>query len=408
MRQGDGHAVRPARRRRRPRSASRCCRSRRSACRSSSRPWARPRARSRSRCARASRASCRSSSTTRATRSRAGAPLFQIDRAPFEIALAQARAQLEQDKARTEQTQREEARLKPLAAGSRHQPQGIRRRAFGGAARGGGAAAERREGARGRAQPVLHAGQRAGGGRHRPRRAFGRQADHDRCGGQPAHHDQPGQPDLGALQPVRIRSRQDAGRPARRAAARSKCSSSCPTARAIRARAGSTSRPPPIDTKLGTHAVARRVRQREGAAAARPVRARASSPPAQRDNVFLVPQIGGDADGEGVPRVRRRRRRQGRAARRCKMGDWVGSDWMVLSGLAAGDRVIVDNLLKVRPGAPVTPACAGSAAPARRRQGRGRRQARRRRRSSRSPCRNSSSSGRSSPGSSRSSSCSPD
>ena len=46
---------------------------------------------------------------------RAGAPLFQIDRAPFEIALAQARAQAEQDKARTEQTQREEERLKPLA-----------------------------------------------------------------------------------------------------------------------------------------------------------------------------------------------------------------------------------------------------------------------------------------------------
>ncbi len=46
---------------------------------------------------------------------RAGAPLFQIDRAPFEIALAQARAQAEQDKARTEQTQREEQRLKPLA-----------------------------------------------------------------------------------------------------------------------------------------------------------------------------------------------------------------------------------------------------------------------------------------------------
>ncbi len=45
----------------------------------------------------------------------AGSPLFQIDRAPFEIAVAQARAQLEQDKARTEQTQREEARLKPLA-----------------------------------------------------------------------------------------------------------------------------------------------------------------------------------------------------------------------------------------------------------------------------------------------------
>ena len=47
---------------------------------------------------------------------RAGAPLFQIDRAPFEIALAQARAQLKQDQAKVAWTQREEVRLKPLAA----------------------------------------------------------------------------------------------------------------------------------------------------------------------------------------------------------------------------------------------------------------------------------------------------
>ena len=123
---------------------------------------------------------------------------------------------LEQDKARTEQTQREEARLKPLAAGSRHQPQGIRRRALGGAARGGGAAAERRESARGRAQPFLHAGRRAGGGRDRPRGAFGRHADHHRLGRQPAHHHQPGQSDLGALQPRPVRSREDSGGPAGR------------------------------------------------------------------------------------------------------------------------------------------------------------------------------------------------
>jgi len=47
---------------------------------------------------------------------RAGAPLFQIDPAPFEIALAQARAQLAQESARNEQANRESARLKQLAA----------------------------------------------------------------------------------------------------------------------------------------------------------------------------------------------------------------------------------------------------------------------------------------------------
>lgn len=46
---------------------------------------------------------------------RAGAPMFTIDRAPFEIALAQARAALAQEQARVEQARREAARLKPLA-----------------------------------------------------------------------------------------------------------------------------------------------------------------------------------------------------------------------------------------------------------------------------------------------------
>ena len=51
------------------------------------------------------------------------------------------------------------------------------------------------------------------------------------------------------------------------------------------------------------------------------------------------------------------------ALRTIQMGDWVGSDWMVLSGLNPGDRVIVDNLLKVRPGAAVTPNAPSAAAP---------------------------------------------
>lgn len=34
-------------------------------------------------------------------------------------------------------------------------------------------------------------------------------------------------------------------------------------------------------------------------------------------------------------------------------GAWVGQQWTVLSGLQNGDQVIIDNLLKLRPGAPV-------------------------------------------------------
>lgn len=49
------------------------------------------------------------------------------------------------------------------------------------------------------------------------------------------------------------------------------------------------------------------------------------------------------------------------------VGDWSGADWVVESGLAAGDQVIVDGGIKTGPGAPVTvidpnaPAPAGAA-----------------------------------------------
>jgi len=38
-----------------------------------------------------------------------------------------------------------------------------------------------------------------------------------------------------------------------------------------------------------------------------------------------------------------------------KAGEWYGKDWVILGGLNAGDKVIVDNLIKLRPGAPVDP-----------------------------------------------------
>src|SRR6266480_1138544 len=45
---------------------------------------------------------------------------------------------------------------------------------------------------------------------------------------------------------------------------------------------------------------------------------------------------------------------EGKAAQRqIKVGSWVGDDWVVLDGLKAGDTVIVDNLLRLRPGTAV-------------------------------------------------------
>lgn len=37
------------------------------------------------------------------------------------------------------------------------------------------------------------------------------------------------------------------------------------------------------------------------------------------------------------------------------VGEWIGADWVIKSGLAEGDQVIVDNLIKLRPGAKVNP-----------------------------------------------------
>lgn len=48
-----------------------------------------------------------------------------------------------------------------------------------------------------------------------------------------------------------------------------------------------------------------------------------------------------------------------------QVGEWVGEDWVITGGLAAGDQVIVDGVLKLRPGAPVQPSAPGaSPAPA--------------------------------------------
>jgi membrane fusion protein (multidrug efflux system) len=44
----------------------------------------------------------------------------------------------------------------------------------------------------------------------------------------------------------------------------------------------------------------------------------------------------------------------GKAAQRpIRAGNWLGADWVVLEGLKPGDRVITDNLVRLRPGVSV-------------------------------------------------------
>ena len=83
----------------------------------------------------------------------------------------------------------------------------------------------------------------------------------------------------------------------------------------------------------------------------------------QREGVFLVPQAAVlqteqanlvmTVDGEGKV-----------APRPVKTAEWYGKDWVVLGGLQAGDKVIIDNLIKLRPGMPVTPQMPRAPAPA--------------------------------------------
>jgi membrane fusion protein (multidrug efflux system) len=36
-------------------------------------------------------------------------------------------------------------------------------------------------------------------------------------------------------------------------------------------------------------------------------------------------------------------------------GNWVGKNWVVLSGLKAGEKVIIDNIIKLHPAAAIAP-----------------------------------------------------
>jgi membrane fusion protein (multidrug efflux system) len=73
-----------------------------------------------------------------------------------------------------------------------------------------------------------------------------------------------------------------------------------------------------------------------------------------REGIFLVPQAAVIqteqarlvmvVDGENKV-----------APRPVQTAEWRGKDWVITGGLKAGDKVIVDNLMKARPGTPVAP-----------------------------------------------------
>ncbi len=74
----------------------------------------------------------------------------------------------------------------------------------------------------------------------------------------------------------------------------------------------------------------------------------------ERDGAYLVPQTAVLQTEQGTL-VMTVGAENKVAPRPVKAGEWYGKDWVILGGLNAGDKVIVDNLLKLRPGAPVDP-----------------------------------------------------
>lgn len=82
-----------------------------------------------------------------------------------------------------------------------------------------------------------------------------------------------------------------------------------------------------------------------------------------RDGVFIVPQTSVLTNDQGKFVYVAEKDAAGKAVagvRVIQEGGWQGENWVVLGGLKAGDKVITDNLIKIRPGAPVDPHPAGA------------------------------------------------
>jgi membrane fusion protein, multidrug efflux system len=74
----------------------------------------------------------------------------------------------------------------------------------------------------------------------------------------------------------------------------------------------------------------------------------------EQDGVYLVPQVAVQVSDMGKT-VYVVNEKNEATVRPVVTGRWVGKDWVILEGLNAGDKVIVDNLIKLRPGTPVAP-----------------------------------------------------
>ena len=287
---------------------------------------------------------------------RAGAPLFQIDRAPFEIALAQAGAAVAQERARTEQTQREAERLKDLVA-----KRAISQREADDAASGfktstaalQAAEARVREAELNLSYTAVAAPIAGVSGR-----ALRSQGSLVGTASDASLLTTVSQTDplwvrfaLSEAELQIVRSHRQGGRG-------NEVRLLLPNGRqhAVAGRlnfAGSS-----VDTRLGT--VQLRAEFANPDLSLLPGQFVRAQVVAGSREAFVVPQsavLQGDqgrfvwilgADNKATPRP-------------VETGAWLGADWIILGGLKAGDKLITDNLLRLRPGVTVQPQAPGAA-----------------------------------------------
>jgi membrane fusion protein (multidrug efflux system) len=277
-------------------------------------------------------------------RIKVGAPMFQIERAPFEIAVAQARAALAQEQARVDQARREAQRLKPLA-----EQGAISQRDNDNAV----STLQQSEAALLAAQARVRDAQLnlsytsvrspIAGLTGRAEKSQGALVD-------------PGADSLltriTQTDPIWVRfsfseSELARIRAGKVTAVRMLTADGAATPAQGRLNfAGST-----VDPKLGT--VQLRAEFANPELNVLPGQFVKAQVQAGEERAFLVPQaavVNGE-QGKAVWTVK-----DGKAnPTPVEVGGWVGTDWVVRKGLNEGDQVIVDNLLKLRPGAPVAP-----------------------------------------------------
>jgi len=281
-----------------------------------------------------------------------GAPLFQIDPAPYEIALAQAQAQLAQERARQEQTGREASRLKDLA-----QERAISQKEFDDAVSAQKLSAATLQAAEANVRQAqlnlsyTHVTAPVSGVTGRIARSEGSLIT--------AGQDSSLLTTLIQVEPAWVRFSLSDSDLAKVAGGKLTPGAG----QNIRLVLPDESLYPltgrlnfaatQIDSRLATQELRAefdnpRVRLLPGQF----VRVRITA--GEYRNAFLVPQTAVFQnekghflfvlDGENKA-----------AIRQVQTGEWNGQNWVVLAGLQAGERIVVDNLLKLRPGVPVSP-----------------------------------------------------